>query len=248
MVVDEHVLEPLAAAAGRLARRLGARVGAGERQRRVRERPELEVVGGVGALVERGEHVLERLRRVDPAQPEATARSAASRPPRRRARRARPAPPAGGRRPSSSRSLPSPSTSSIASTCADRFGSRAPGAVRAGGQRAGHRLDVDVAEVRQRQAAQVQLAAEPVQRHAGLHPHERAVGVEHARHPVEREQRAGGQHGLRERVPGPRHAHRPGGARRARRPAPRAIAGRSIAAGSQRWVRDQLTHAATRGP
>ena len=126
VVVDEHVLEPLADAAGRLARRLGAGVGARERERRVREGPELEVVGGVGPLVERGEHgpraapgASTPRRRNEGTQRSVTAATTPSAPSPTRAARSR--------SPSvSSISLPSPRTSSSRSTCADRFGSRAP--------------------------------------------------------------------------------------------------------------------------
>ena len=172
VVVDEHVLEPLAAAARALARRVGAGVGPGERQRRVREGPELEVVGasarssseastsssGAGASTPRS--------RKAGTQRSVTATTTPSAPSPIRAARSRSPP----------RQL---ALAAVAEHQLDRLDLgrqvRQPraGAVRAGGQRAGHRLHVDVAEVRQRQPAQVQLAAEPVQRHAGLHPHER---------------------------------------------------------------------------
>ena len=210
VVVDQHVLEPLAAAAGSVARRFGAGVGARERQRRVRERPELEVVGGVRALVERGEHVLERLRRVDPAQPER--RHAAQRHGGHDAERAEPDPRGAQQVAVLRRQL---ALAAVAEHELDPLDLgrqvRQPraGAVRAGGQRAGHRLDVDVAEVGQREAAQVQLAAEAVQRDAGLHPHEPGPSASSTRvHPLEREQRAGGQHAAGERVAGARDPHR----------------------------------------
>ena len=122
-----------------------------------------------------------------------------------------------------------------------------PGAVRAGGQRAGQRLGVDVTEVGQRQAADVQLAAQAMEGDAGLDPHEaaRRVGVEHAIHALEREQRPAREHAAGERVPGTRHAHG-AGARSSTALSSARDAGRSNTAGSHCWVRAQLTHAATR--
>ena len=133
---------------------LGAVVRARERQRRVREVEELEVVVRVRALVERVEHLLQRRAASTPrslnagTQRSVTAVTTPSEPsPTRAARR---------RSPSSSVSVrrsPSPVTSSSASTCAREVRQPRAGAVRAGRERAGERLGVDVAEVRERQPA-----------------------------------------------------------------------------------------------
>ena len=68
------------------------------------------------------------------------------------------------------------------------------GAVRAGGGRARDRLHVDVAEVLEREPVAVELRVEAVQRDAGLDLDAAAGGVdlEHAVHPLERDQDAVG--------------------------------------------------------
>ncbi len=82
--------------------------------------------------------------------------------------------------------------------------------MRAGRDRARHRLGVDVAEVLHRQPARVQLARERVQADAGLDPHapRGRVGVEHAGQRVERDQRPLGHRAGVERVPGAAHPDR----------------------------------------
>ena len=213
----------------------------------MREGPELEVVGGVRALVERGEHVLQRLRPVDPAEPER--RDAAQRHRDHHAERAEPDPRRAQQVAVGRGQL---AHAAVAEHQLDALDLRRQvpqpraGAVRAGRDRAGDRLRVDVAEVRQRQPAQVQLAAQPVQRDPGLDAHEpgRRVGVEHAVHAVEREQHAVGEHRPGERVPGARDPHRLPRGRGAldRRHDLGLRAGRSNTAGSHRCVRDQFTH------
>ena len=70
VVVHRDVLQPLEPRPPRRARRLGAVVGARQRQRRVREGEQLEVVVGVDQAVEVGEHLLERPRLVDGVEAE----------------------------------------------------------------------------------------------------------------------------------------------------------------------------------
>ena len=151
---------------------------------RVRERPELEVVVRVGALLQRRR----ARRRAAPARRRRAAgtraRSAASRRRRRRARRATTR---------AARSSSPPSQRALAAVGqrparrtrpgAERFGSRAPVPCVPVRERAGERLHVDVAEVGHRQPARVQLARERVQADPGLDADEpaRGVGVEHAR-------------------------------------------------------------------
>ena len=123
----QHVARVGARAAGRVARRLGAVVRARERERRVREGPELEVVVRVGALL--------RARRARPrAAPGAsTSRSRNAGTQRSVTAAMTPSAPSDDPRGAqqvavrrASRSLPSARTSSTASTCAERFGSRVP--------------------------------------------------------------------------------------------------------------------------
>ena len=82
------------------------------------------------------------------------------------------------------------------------------GPVRAGGERSGQRLDVDVAEVRHRQPAGVQLARERLETDAGLDADERSVGVQDAVKRVELQQRPVGDHARAQRMPGTRDADR----------------------------------------
>ena len=95
----------------------------------------------------------------------------------------------------------------------------------------------------------VQLAHEPVQRDAGLGAHEpgRAVDVEHAVEPLERQQRPVGRHAGRERVPGARHAAPRARARRPR-PARARLPGRTCSAGAHDCPRDQFDHMPARLP
>ncbi len=77
------------------------------------------------------------------------------------------------------------------------------GAVRAGRGRARDRLHVDVAEVLERESVAVELRVQPVQRDAGLHHDQatRQVDLQHAVHPLERDQDAVGAGEPGERVP-----------------------------------------------
>ena len=70
VVVQRDVLQPLEPRPARRGGRVGAVVGARQRQRRVREGEQLEVVVGVDVGVELREHVLERQRLVDGVEPE----------------------------------------------------------------------------------------------------------------------------------------------------------------------------------
>ena len=128
------------------------------------------------------EHVLERLRLVDVAQAERGHAAERDRGDHAERAEATPARRAARRRRSIVRSLPSARISSTLSTWPGEVRQPRAGAVRAGGERAGERLGVDVAEVRHRQPARVQLARERLQADAGLDAHEpgRGVGVEHA--------------------------------------------------------------------
>ncbi len=209
MVVHHDVLQPLEPRAPWRRRGVGAVVGPRQRQRRVREREELEVVVAVDVPVESIEHVVERQRPVDGV--EAEGRHAAQ----------------GDRRDDPERAKRHARGAQLVAAVDGQL--RAVGEhelhrldaggevaelrarpVRAGDQRARERLRVDVAEVRQREAVGVQLAHEPVQADAGLGAHEaaRAVDVEYAVEPLEREQRPVGRDAAGERVPGARHAHR----------------------------------------
>ena len=70
VVVDQDVARVGAGSARAIRGSSVALVRARERDVRVRERPELEVVVCVGALLEVAQHVLERLGPVEVAQPE----------------------------------------------------------------------------------------------------------------------------------------------------------------------------------
>jgi hypothetical protein len=74
--------------------------------------------------------------------------------------------------------------------------------VRGGGDRAGDRLLVDVAQVGHRETVLGQRPAEGVQPDAGLDAHEAAarVGVQQRAHPIEAQKGAVGEHRGRERV------------------------------------------------
>ena len=138
------------------ARRLvRAVVRARERQRRVREREELEVLVVVDQLVERVERLLERGRAVDAAQRER--RHAPQRHRGDHAERAeadaRRAPGVGSSLGRAAHHVPvAQSRARARPTCAEMLRSRAAGAVGGGRHRAGERLDVDVAEVLEREA------------------------------------------------------------------------------------------------
>jgi len=81
--------------------------------------------------------------------------------------------------------------------------------VRRGGDRAGDRLLVDVAQVGHRQAVLGQRLAEGVHPNAGLDADQAAarIGVEQRAHAIEAQQGAVGERGGRERVARPRDAH-----------------------------------------
>ena len=219
VVVHRDVLQPLEPRPPRRRRRVGAVVGARQRERRVREREQLEVVVAVDVLVERVEHVLERQRPVDgveaegghaaqgdrrddPERAKPDARGAqlvaavdGAAPSRRRARA--PSPRRREARLPSRAPVPCvPVASAPASDCASmspRFGSARPW--------------------------RVQLAHEPVQGDARLGAHEpaRAVDVEHAVEALEREQRPVGRR-RRRRTSGRRPPRAPRA--RGRRPRP----------------------------
>ena len=198
--------------------RVGAVVGAGQRQRRVREGPELEVVVRVGALVERGQHLLQRQRRVDAAQPER--RHAAQRHRGHDPERAEPDP-RGAQQVAVVARERAPLARAVDELERLDLGAEVlqprAGAVRAGGERARQRLGVDVAEVGHRQAELVQPAAERGERDArlGLDEAGRAIGVEDPVEPAEVDERPVGRHARRERVPRARGPHRPARGRRA---------------------------------
>ena len=80
-----------------------------------------------------------------------------------------------------------------------------PGAVRGGGNRAGDRLRVDIAEVLQRQSVAGQQAVQLTDRDAGLDAHEpgRVIDVEDALAAVEPQLNAVGQGDVAERVSRP---------------------------------------------
>ena len=94
---------------------------------------------------------------------------------------------------------------------------RHTGAVRGGGDRAGDRLLVDVAQVGHRQPVLGERLAEGVQADTGLDADQAAarVGVQQRAHAIEAQQRAVGEHGGRERVARPRDAHAASGRDRA---------------------------------
>ena len=120
------------------------------------------MVVGVDVGVEVREHVLERQRLVDGVEPEGG--HAAQGDGRHRSERAEPD--ARGQQLVAAldvRSDPSASTSSIPATAVERLPSRAPVPCVPVASAPASDCDVDVAEVRQRQAVAVQLAHEPVQ-------------------------------------------------------------------------------------
>ena len=210
MVVEHDVLQPLAPRPARRRRRVGAVVGARQRDRRVREREQLEVVVAVDVLVERVEHLLERQRRVDGV--EAEGGHAAQRDRRDDPERAEPDARGAQLVAAVDRRArePSASTSSIASTPVARLPSFAPvPCVPVTSAPASDWASMSPRFGSARPCA-CQLAHEPVQADARLGAHEpaRAVDVEHAVEAVEREQRPVGRHPARERVAGARDAHR----------------------------------------
>ena len=212
VVVHQHVARVRARAARARRPSLGRVERAHERGVRVRERPELEVVVRVGALLQCAEHASSGSGRSTIAQLER--RHAADRHGRDHAERAeRHARGAQQVAVADVRSLPSARTNSTRLDLRGEVREPRAGAVRAGGERARERLGVDVAEVRHRQSARVQLLRELVQADAGLDAHEarRGVGVEHAREQVEADQRALGGDAAAERVPrsGDAHGRRP---------------------------------------
>jgi hypothetical protein len=173
----------------------------------VREGPELEVLERGNALLEAVEHVLERLRPVDAAQPEGGHAAHGDRD--HDAERAE----GHARRPQQV-AVRQVALAAVREHELDpldlrrEVGQRRAGAVRRGGDRAGERLDVDVPEVRQRHAAGEQLLAEPAQGDAGLHARQagRGVALEHPVQPPEREQRPVGQRAAGEGVTRAGHA------------------------------------------
>ena len=229
VVVDHDVLQPLAPRAPRRGRRVAAVVGARQRERRVREREQLEVVVAVDVRVELVEHVVERERLVDGV--EAEGGHAAQGDGGHDSERAEPDPRgaqlvAARRRSARSRRrarAPSPRRSP------PRLPSLRARPVRAGDERAGERLRVDVAEVRKREPVGVQLAHEPVQADPGLGADEaRSRGRHRARGRGGRATAASRRSARRRRTSGRRPRRAPRGlARRPRSARPGSLVARA---------------------
>ena len=210
MVVEHDVLQPLAARAPRRRRRVAAVVGARQRDRRVREREQLEVVVAVDVAVELAEHVVERERPVDGV--EAEGGHAAQ----------------GDGRHDSERAEPDPRGAQLVAAV--------DGQLRAVGEHELHRLDARRRGCRACAPVPcVPVTSAPASDCASMSPRfgsarpwacssrtsrcrrmpasartrpRVAVDVEHAVEAVEREQRPVGRHDAGERVAGARHAHR----------------------------------------
>ncbi len=161
-VLDHHVAGPGTQCAARARRIRGAVALDRQRGLGVREDEELEVVVGFGELVEAGDHLGQRPRRVDPVQGEG--RDGAQR--HRVDRAQRPDPDPGGEQlvpRAGAVQLPQLAVGGDQLDRLDLGGDVAQlraGAMRAGRDRSGERLAVDVAEVLQRPPELVQALVE----------------------------------------------------------------------------------------
>jgi hypothetical protein len=177
----------------------------------VREDVELEVVAAVGELVEPRQGLLERVRPVLGAQAERGHH------PQRRGRddaEGAEAHPRGAQLVAARGAVQHAPVGEDELQLLDLRGEVAQprtGAVGGGGDRAGHALAVDVAQVGQREPDRVEGGVQGVQPDAGPHPHQtgRPVHGEHLGEPVELQQHAVGRDEVGEGMAGAGHPHGP---------------------------------------